>query len=78
MYLFITKCSDPLYWYKDLVGHHIPLVREDSNFYWSRELISPHCINIINKNDAEVVTAVNDSNFGVRNEFDAPSLHNNR
>ncbi|WP_339615231.1 hypothetical protein [uncultured Gilvimarinus sp.] len=35
--LLIKKCSDPQYWYADLVGTHVPFIREDAFGYVSRE-----------------------------------------
>jgi len=51
--LKIIKCSDTLYWYKDLVGQLVPLLREYEDCYMSRE--PDGFANIVRKEDAEVV-----------------------
>ena len=53
MKLKIIKCSDTLYWYKDLVGQLVPLLREYEDCYMSRE--PDGFANIVRKEDAEVV-----------------------
>lgn len=69
-HLLITKCSDRLMWYSHLVGQTLPLVREDEQFFWSRELTYPFCINIINKTDVTIIEDTNGNN--------ASSVHNDR
>lgn len=53
MKLKIIKCRDSLMWYKDLVGHEVDYLREDSEYYWSRD--NGGYTNIVHKSDAEVV-----------------------
>ena len=54
--LRIDRCGDPLMWYSRLVGYHVPLIRIDSDCYWSREPAG--YLNVVSKNDATVVTEV--------------------
>lgn len=51
--LKIIKCSDNLYWYNNLIGQTVPLLREYEDCYMSRE--PDGFANIIKKEDAEVV-----------------------
>jgi hypothetical protein len=53
--LLITKCSNPLMWYRDLVGQVVPLVRDlhDERCWLSRE--PEGFANIIRKTDAVVL-----------------------
>jgi len=53
MKLKLIKCSDSLYWYKDLIGQEVPLLREYEDCYLSRE--PDGYANIVRKEDAEVV-----------------------
>lgn len=49
----ITKCSDPLLWYRDLVGAYVPFLRNTGDTYMSREPAG--YANIVRLQDAEVV-----------------------
>lgn len=51
--LLITKCSDSLMWYRDLVHQTVPFVREDKDCYISREPAG--YINIVLKKDASII-----------------------
>lgn len=51
--LRITKCSDSLLWYADLVGQQVPLVREIPEGYLSRE--PGGFTNIVRKEDAQLI-----------------------
>jgi hypothetical protein len=53
MRLLITKCSDSLLWYRDLVGEYVPLLREYDDCYMSREPAG--YANIVRKEDAKLV-----------------------
>ncbi len=53
MTLKIIKCSDPHLWYADRVGEELPLIREYSDCFMSRE--PEGYMNVIRKSDAEVV-----------------------
>lgn len=48
----LVQCSSFMYWYRDMVGQSVPLVREDSEYYWAREPAG--YLNIVNKNDAVI------------------------
>lgn len=64
----ITKCSDNLLWYRNKIGQAVELVREDSQYYWSREdgklPIGGH-LNIIHKCDAYII----DSSYEVEDNI---------
>lgn len=49
----ITQCSDSLMWYRNKVGHLVEFLREDDQYYWSREPAGYS--NIVKKQDAEIV-----------------------
>lgn len=51
--LKILKCSDKNYWYSNLVGQTVPLLREYEDCYMSRE--PEGFANIVRKEDAEVI-----------------------
>lgn len=55
--LLITNCSDPMLWYKDLVHQQVAFIREDKDYYWSREPAG--YTNIVLKNDASVIETPN-------------------
>lgn len=48
----IVQCSDPMMWYRDKVGHIVEFLREDDQFYWSREPAGYS--NIVKKQDGEI------------------------
>lgn len=50
--LRILRCSDPMYWYRNLVGQCVVYVKEDAMHFWSREPAG--YINTISKCDAIV------------------------
>jgi hypothetical protein len=52
MKIKITKCSDYLLWYNDLVGEVLKVERETIDHYWCRELYGFRCLNIVVKKDA--------------------------
>jgi hypothetical protein len=49
----IKRCSDSLFWYRDLVGMLVPFLREDSDYFISREPAGYS--NIVKKVDCEIV-----------------------
>lgn len=49
----IEQCSDMLMWYADQVGNRVPFIREDDQYYWSRD--SGGYLNIVLKSDATIV-----------------------
>lgn len=51
-YLIIDKCPDPLMWYATLIGQRVPFIRDDKEYYWSREPAG--YLNIVHKDDATV------------------------
>lgn len=51
--LRITGCSDPKFWYSSMIGKIVPLVREVSTEYISRE--PDGYTNIVKKHDAEKI-----------------------
>lgn len=51
--LKIVGCTDPMMWYAGLVGQVVPLVREESDIYLSREPAG--FSNIVRKRDAKPV-----------------------
>lgn len=54
--LKIINCSDPMMWYRDMVGETVVLARAtdyDPNVYWSREPAG--YLNIVQKQDAELI-----------------------
>jgi predicted short-subunit dehydrogenase-like oxidoreductase (DUF2520 family) len=51
--LQIIKCSDPQMWYAGLVGKQVPLLREISEGYLSREPAGH--TNIVKREDAQVI-----------------------
>jgi len=51
--LFIERCSDSMMWYSDKVGETVPLAREETGCYWSRE--DAGYLNRVEKEDARIV-----------------------
>lgn len=54
--LKIIDCTDPMMWYRDMVGETVTLARHpdvDQDVYWSREPAG--YLNIVHKKDAEVI-----------------------
>lgn len=49
----IKRCSDPMFWYRDLVGALVPFLREDTDFFISREPAGYS--NIVRKTDCVVM-----------------------
>ena len=49
----ITSCSDSMMWYRNHIGSIVPLLREYSDVYMSREPAG--YANIIHQCDAEIV-----------------------
>lgn len=56
--IMIKQCSDPLMWYRNMVGQVVPLAREDTDVLWSREPAGH--INIILRQDAVLVEITNE------------------
>ena len=59
--LRILRSSDPHFWYNGLVGAYVPLVREESDVYISRE--PGGYANIVRKEDAIRVELSEQENF---------------
>lgn len=55
--LLITRCVDSSLWYAQHVGKTVDLVREERDYYISRE--SSGLTNIVHKADAQVVQESN-------------------
>jgi hypothetical protein len=53
MRLYIHQCSDPMMWYASKVGQYVTFLREDAEYYWSRE--DAGYSNIVLKTDATIV-----------------------
>lgn len=53
MKLLIVSARDSLMWYSDKIGQTVDFVREDSEYYWSRD--NGGYINIVHKADAKKV-----------------------
>ncbi len=51
----IIKCSDPMMWYRDMIGELIYIERETPEWYWSRERNIYNCLNILHKSDVELL-----------------------
>lgn len=51
-YLLIVRCLDPLMWYARLIGQKVPIIREEGEYYWSREPAG--FLNIVHKSDVTV------------------------
>lgn len=51
--LLITDCSDCLMWYREKVGQQVVFLREDKDYYWSREPAG--YTNIVHKQDATIM-----------------------
>jgi hypothetical protein len=49
----IKRCSDSLFWYQDFVGMLVPFLREDTDYFISREPAGYS--NIVKKVDCEIV-----------------------
>mgnify|MGYP006916514730 FL=1 len=54
MKIQILKCTDPRMWYNSLVGQQVHVEREDSDYFWCREIEG--YLNIVLKTDATVVS----------------------
>jgi len=55
--LLIEQCPDSLMWYSDKVGETVPLVREETECYWSRE--DAGFLNRVEKEDAKIIESNN-------------------
>jgi hypothetical protein len=53
MKLKIVQCKDSMMWYAKRVGEEVEFVREDKEYYWSREPAGH--TNIVHKQDAVIV-----------------------
>ena len=53
MKLHIKQCRDPLMWYSRKIGEDVDFVREDKDYYWSRD--DGGYINIVHKTDADII-----------------------
>lgn len=51
--LLITSCSDSMMWYAKLIDQIVPFVREEKDYYLSREPAG--YINIVLKKDASII-----------------------
>lgn len=51
--LQITSCSDPMMWYSDKIGEEVPFIREEGDYFWSREPAG--YANIVRKKDAVII-----------------------
>lgn len=56
--LKIIKCSDSLYWYRDLVGQKVPFIRELGEGYLALE--PDGYTNIVQKHDAKIIDTTNE------------------
>lgn len=54
----IIKCSDSMYWYRDMIGKVILIERETPDYYWAREQGVFNCLNIIQKSDVEIIKEI--------------------
>lgn len=52
--LLIQQCSSSLYWYRNKIGTLVDFIREDPDYFWSREPAGYS--NIVDKRDAIIVT----------------------
>lgn len=59
--LLILRSSDPHFWYNSLVGAYVPLIREESDVYISRE--PGGYANIVRKEDAIAGEISDQENF---------------
>jgi len=50
--LRINKCDDPLMWYFDKIGKHVPYISTEEKIYWSRE--DAGFRNIVKQEDADI------------------------
>lgn len=57
--LRIIQCSDYLMWYDKHVGAIVPFLRQDSEYFWSREPAGYS--NIILLRDAELIDITNET-----------------
>ena len=55
--LLIEKCSDSMMWYKYCIGCYVPLLREENDCYWSKEIAGYS--NIVRTEDASIVDVEN-------------------
>lgn len=53
--LHIVQCSDSMMWYRDKVGQDVVFVREDAEYFWSRD--NGGYLNIVLKKDAYLTRA---------------------
>lgn len=53
MKLKIVQCKDSMMWYSKKIGETVDFVREDKDYYWSREPAGH--TNIVHKQDAVIV-----------------------
>lgn len=51
----IIKCSDPMMWYRSMIGELILIEKETEDYYWSRERNIYNCLNILHKSDVELL-----------------------
>lgn len=57
--LQITDYSDPLMWYREMVGKYVPYRSEEPDVFWSREPAG--YTNVVRKSDAVVVDVPDDT-----------------
>lgn len=51
--LHINQCSDGMMWYRTRVGEDVSFVREDAEYFWSRD--NGGYLNIVLKRDATII-----------------------
>lgn len=56
----IIKASDDLFWYSNLIGQTLPVVREEYDRYWCREKNPWQCLNFVLKTDCEEIRSISD------------------
>lgn len=56
--VYVARCSGS-YWYRDLVGQIVLCEFVDGEGYWAREGGVFNCINVIKKEDAELLELEN-------------------
>jgi hypothetical protein len=54
MKIKILKQNKDIMWYNSHVGMIFQVQKEDSEFYWCRELDNFNSLNIVHKEDAEI------------------------
>lgn len=64
----IKRCSDQMFWYRDLVGTVVPFLRDAPDFYMSREPAGYS--NIVRKTDGEIVEVEKGTKFYVTRTTD--------